>query len=86
MNESTNIGGSVDSNIGNTNIGGSVDSNIGNTNIDDNVDSNIGDLVEPQENKEQVVNHEEDVLIDNSTTFLELLKVLRYCPAALEAE
>ena len=69
-----------------TNIGGSVDSNIGNTNIDDNVDSNIGDLVEPQENKEQVVNHEEDVLIDNSTTFLELLKVLRDCPAALEAE
>lgn len=69
-----------------TNIGGSVDSNIGNTNIDGNVDSNIGDSVKPQENKEQVVNHEEDVLIDNSTTFLELLKVLRDCPAALEAE
>ena len=34
----------------------------------------------------QVVNHDEDVLVDNKTTFRELLEVLRGCPEAIDAE
>ena len=35
---------------------------------------------------EQIVNHDEDVLVDNKTTFRELLEVLRGCPEAIDAE
>ena len=34
----------------------------------------------------QIVNHDEDVLVDNKTTFRELLEVLRGCPEAIDAE
>ena len=65
-----------------------MNENTNNITINGNVNISIegAEAAPAAQNIGQVVNHDEDVLVDNKTTFRELLEVLRRCPEAVDAE